>query len=80
MSEYRLRMENINKAFAGMQALSNAELLVRPGEAHALLGINGAGKSTMIKILSGMYSKDSGKLSATAGSICLAIDTTKEKR
>ncbi|MBR2561601.1 MAG: sugar ABC transporter ATP-binding protein [Eubacterium sp.] len=62
MSEYRLRMENINKAFAGMQALSNAELLVRPGEAHALLGINGAGKSTMIKILSGMYSKDSGKI------------------
>ena len=32
------------------------------GEAHALLGINGAGKSTMIKILSGVYAKDSGEI------------------
>ena len=62
MSEYRLRMENINKSFVGMKALSDAQLLIKPGEVHALLGINGAGKSTLIKILSGMYTKDSGQI------------------
>ena len=55
-------MENINKSFVGMKALSDAQLLIKPGEVHALLGINGAGKSTLIKILSGMYTKDSGQI------------------
>ncbi len=62
MSEYRLIMRGIEKSFVSMKALENAELMVKPGEAHALLGINGAGKSTMIKILSGIYEKDAGEI------------------
>ncbi len=59
---YVLEMKGINKNFAGLQALGDAHLAVQKGEAHALLGINGAGKSTMIKVLSGVYEKDSGEI------------------
>ncbi len=59
---YVLEMKGIDKNFAGVQALSDAHLEVKMGEAHALLGINGAGKSTMIKILSGVYARDAGEI------------------
>ena len=59
---YVLEMRGIHKSFAGLRALCDAHLAVKEGEAHALLGINGAGKSTMIKILSGVYTRDSGDI------------------
>jgi ABC-type sugar transport system ATPase subunit len=62
MADIRLEMKNINKQFAGVKALDDAEFSLKAGEVHALLGINGAGKSTLIKILSGVYSKDSGDI------------------
>lgn len=62
MSDYILRMEDINKLFFGVQVLKDVNFAVRRGEVHALLGENGAGKSTLIKILSGAYSKDSGSI------------------
>ena len=57
-----LRMENISKAFPGVQALSKVSLNVRPGSVHALMGENGAGKSTLMKCLFGIYSKDEGQI------------------
>ncbi len=57
-----LRMENISKAFPGVQALDNVNLDVRVGEILGLIGENGAGKSTLMKILSGVYPMDSGRL------------------
>jgi len=57
-----LSMQNISKAFAGIPALSSASLEVAEGEVHALIGQNGAGKSTMIKILTGYVSRDSGEI------------------
>ena len=57
-----LRMEGIEKAFAGVPALSGAKLIVGRGEIHALIGQNGAGKSTMIKILNGAYRRDAGNV------------------
>jgi monosaccharide-transporting ATPase len=62
-SQILLSMQNIQKAFAGIPALSSAMLDVRRGEVHALIGQNGAGKSTMIKILTGYVSKDAGEIS-----------------
>ena len=59
---YILEMRGICKSFAGLKALDGADLSVSEGEAHALLGINGAGKSTMIKILSGVYVRDGGEI------------------
>ena len=55
-------MRAIRKAFGGIPALSAASLEVAPGEVHALIGQNGAGKSTMIKILTGYVSRDEGDI------------------
>jgi simple sugar transport system ATP-binding protein len=53
-------MRNISIAFGGVPALSDVSLRIFPGEVHALMGENGAGKSTMIKALTGVYTVDSG--------------------
>jgi monosaccharide-transporting ATPase len=55
-------MQGINKQFVGVPALREAHFEVARGEVHALIGQNGAGKSTMIKILTGVYTKDSGRI------------------
>ena len=56
-------MRGMDKKFAGIPALAGASLEVLPAEVHALIGQNGAGKSTMIKILTGAYAKDAGEVS-----------------
>ncbi|WP_423923112.1 sugar ABC transporter ATP-binding protein [Frigoribacterium sp. 2-23] len=58
-----LRMEGIEKSFPGTRACDGATLEVARGEVHCLLGENGAGKSTMMKILSGSYTPDAGTIS-----------------
>ena len=60
--ETLLRMEGIYKSFPGVQALSDCKFELRSGEVHALVGENGAGKSTMMKILGGIYDKDAGHI------------------
>ncbi|MDI3543517.1 MAG: ribose transport system ATP-binding protein [Candidatus Atribacteria bacterium] len=60
--ELLLKMENISKAFPGVQALSGVNLEVYKGEVLALVGENGAGKSTLMKILTGVIKKDEGKI------------------
>ncbi|KJR44822.1 Inositol transport system ATP-binding protein [Desulfosporosinus sp. I2] len=57
-----LEMENISKAFSGVQALDKVQLKVRKGTVHALMGENGAGKSTLMKILIGVYKSDQGTI------------------
>jgi len=57
-----LAMRSVSKAFAGIPAVINASLEVGAGEVHALVGQNGAGKSTMIKILTGYFSRDAGEI------------------
>ncbi|WP_323013874.1 sugar ABC transporter ATP-binding protein [Devosia sp.] len=55
-----VEMIDIDKAFPGVRALSQARFELRAGEVHALMGENGAGKSTLMKILSGVYTRDAG--------------------
>ena len=57
-----IRMEGIDKAFPGVQALKEAHFELRPGEVHALVGENGAGKSTLMKVLTGVYQRDAGTI------------------
>lgn len=52
----------VSKAFGGVQALADASFAATFGEVHALVGENGAGKSTMIKILSGLFPPDAGAI------------------
>ena len=62
MSEYLLEMKNIVKSFSGVEALKGVNFCVRKGEVRALMGENGAGKSCLIKILTGIYSMDNGEI------------------
>ena len=57
-----LECKGIMKQFNGIQVLKNVDLEVRSGEVHALMGENGAGKSTIIKIITGVYTRDGGEI------------------
>jgi ribose transport system ATP-binding protein len=60
--------ENLNKSFPGVRALVDFSFELREGEVHCLIGENGAGKSTFIKILSGAYYPDSGTVNINSES------------
>lgn len=62
MSEPILRMSNISKNFAGVQALRGVDFDLHPGEVHAILGENGAGKSTLIKVITGVHQPNGGEI------------------
>jgi ribose transport system ATP-binding protein len=57
-----LQTRNISKGYPGVQALDNIDFELRYGEIQALVGQNGAGKSTFIEILAGSLSPDSGEI------------------
>jgi rhamnose transport system ATP-binding protein len=57
-----LELTDISKSFPGVQALKGVRFDMRAGEVHALLGENGAGKSTFIKIISGVHRPDQGSI------------------
>ncbi len=62
MSEYILEALKVKKSFGGVRALKGVSLSIRKGEIHCLAGENGCGKSTLIKILSGFYEPDAGRI------------------
>jgi ribose transport system ATP-binding protein len=59
---FLLETKQLTKAFPGVIAVNNIDFQIRPGEVHALLGENGAGKSTFCKVLSGIYQPTSGQI------------------
>jgi ribose transport system ATP-binding protein len=58
--EELVRIEHVSKVFPGQRALYDVSLSVRAGEVHALVGPNGCGKSTLIKILTGYHRPEPG--------------------
>lgn len=58
----KLTIDNINKKFSRKIVLNNVSFTVNTGEIVALIGRNGSGKTTLLKILSGIYSQDSGEI------------------
>ena len=62
MDEYVVEMKDIVKTFGQVQAVKNGQFNLRKGEIHSLIGENGAGKSTMMKLLYGMYPINSGEI------------------
>ena len=57
-----IEMRDISITFGAVRALDGVSLRLFPGEVHALMGENGAGKSTMIKALTGVYTIDGGTI------------------
>ncbi len=57
-----VEMRDISKSFGAIQALQHVDLRLAPGEVLGLVGDNSAGKSTLMKILSGAYQRDSGNI------------------
>ena len=62
MSEPILELHGITKIFPGVRALNNVQFDLRPGEIHALMGENGAGKSTFIKVIMGVHQAEEGEM------------------
>ena len=62
-SSFAIDMKNIVKQFGSVIANDHVNFQVKKGEIHALLGENGAGKSTIMSMLSGIYRADSGTIS-----------------
>ncbi|WP_036621618.1 sugar ABC transporter ATP-binding protein [Pantoea sp. GM01] len=55
-----IALDNLSKTFGGNRALSDISLTLLAGEVHCLAGTNGCGKSTLIKVISGVHAPDSG--------------------
>lgn len=62
MSEYVLELKGITKIFPGVKALDNVHFQLKKGEIHALMGENGAGKSTFIKVITGVHKAEEGEM------------------
>lgn len=67
-----LQLENVSKSFGPVQVLKDISVDVRPGQVLVLLGENGAGKSTMIKIMSGIYTPDGGRILVDGDEVVLS--------
>lgn len=62
MEDYVLQLEGVSKIFPGVKALDNVNFKLKAGEIHALMGENGAGKSTFIKVMTGVHQPEEGKI------------------
>jgi branched-chain amino acid transport system permease protein len=66
-----IEAQEISRSFDGVQAVSNVQLVVRPGERVAIIGANGAGKTSLINILTGFDNKASGVVRYSGSSVRL---------
>lgn len=75
-----VRIENISKRYAGVAALDDVSFEVASGQIHALVGGNGSGKSTMVKVLAGVVAADAGRLVIDGHSYDATRHTAAEAR
>ena len=62
MAESLLQLEQVSKAFGGLQCISGLDIDVREGEIVSVIGPNGAGKTTLFNLITGMYRPDAGDI------------------
>lgn len=74
-----LAVRGLTKVYPGVRALDDFDLTLHPGEVHGLAGVNGAGKSTVIKVLSGVEPPSAGTISV-AGHRQVTIDSPRDAR
>ena len=74
-----LELRGISKEFPGVKALDDVSFAIWPGEVHMLLGENGAGKSSLMKVLCGAYSADSGEFNYKGERVAIASTADAQK-
>ena len=74
-----IRLEHLSKTFGGVQALKDVSFDVMPGEVLCLAGENGCGKSTLIKIVSGVYQPERGASMMFDGQSMAGLDPAKAR-
>ena len=57
-----LKLSNVGKSFGGLRAVDEVDLVIRQGELHCLIGTNGAGKSTIFKMIMGIFDPSDGQI------------------
>ncbi|WP_153769343.1 sugar ABC transporter ATP-binding protein [Labrenzia sp. CE80] len=67
-----LSLKGISKSFPGVKALSDVSLDLYPGQVTALVGENGAGKSTIVKVLTGIYQPEEGEIAVSGNPVRFA--------
>lgn len=67
-----LEVRNVSKSFPGVKALDNVSFHINKGEVVGLIGENGAGKSSLLKVLNGIYQPDEGKVLVDGREIAIA--------
>lgn len=77
---FALRLHKVSKAFGGVQALNQVDFEVRAGEVHCLAGENGCGKSTLIKVVTGVHQPESAALIELFGQRIDRINPVQARR
>jgi simple sugar transport system ATP-binding protein/D-xylose transport system ATP-binding protein len=72
-----LELRGIKKTFGSVEALSHVDFTAHAGEVHAIVGDNGAGKSTTIKIITGIHQGDAGEIEIAGQPLGLKHDATE---
>jgi rhamnose transport system ATP-binding protein len=75
-----LELRNISKSFPGVKALDDVHFDLFPGEIHGLMGENGAGKSTFIKIITGVHTHDTGEVFINGAQVEFASPLDAQRR
>ncbi|MFC4304448.1 sugar ABC transporter ATP-binding protein [Cohnella boryungensis] len=78
-AEYVLELKGITKIFPGVRALDDVYFKLRPGEIHALMGENGAGKSTFIKVITGVHAPEEGEMFLNGRKVAFGHPTDAQK-
>jgi len=78
-AEYVLELRGITKIFPGVKALDDVYFKLKPGEIHALMGENGAGKSTFIKVITGVHAPEEGEMFLNGRKVSFTHPTDAQK-
>ncbi|RKP52991.1 sugar ABC transporter ATP-binding protein [Cohnella endophytica] len=78
-SEFVLELKGITKIFPGVKALDDVYFKLKRGEIHALMGENGAGKSTFIKVITGVHSPEEGEMYLNGQKVAFTHPTDAQK-
>src|ERR1700678_253510 len=78
--EMALELHDLRKVYAGVVALAGASMSIRTGEIHGLLGANGAGKSTIVRLVAGAVPQDHGTISVFSEQLSVPHDAAALRR